>query len=451
MSSLASDADIAVVGSGIAGLSAAWALSQRHRVTVYEAQDRLGGHTNTVSVPTPGGLLGIDTGFIVYNEKTYPNLTALFRHLGIATQPSDMSFAVSKDNGRFEYSGGTLGGLFAQPSNLLRARFWSMLRDLMRFYREAPADLALAEAEGLSLGRYLDTRRYGSAFRHDHLLPMASAIWSTPVEQIADYPAAGFLRFCTNHGLLQIRDRPLWRTVTGGSSTYLYHLMAGISGRVFKQRPIRRITRHADYVVLTDADGTAISHDHVVIATHAPQALRMLEDADAGERDRLGAFGSTANAAVLHTDRSFMPRRRAAWSAWNFVDAPEAEGAQPYLTYWMNRLQALPGAEDYFVTINPPRMPKDGTCLHCEDYAHPLFDARSLQAQRRLWDLQGRRRTWFCGAWFGAGFHEDALQAGLAVAEALGGVRRPWTVPDESGRIFLPAACRDDARAPVTA
>jgi hypothetical protein len=425
------------VGSGIAGLSAAWALSQRHRVTVYEANGRPGGHTHTVTLSTPAGPLAIDTGFIVYNEKTYPNLTALFRYLGVATQASEMSFAVSRENGGFEYAGGNLRGLVAQPGNLLRGRFWSMLQDLRRFYRDAPGDLSLADAESLSLSSYLELRRYGTAFREDHILPMASAIWSTPVEHIADYPAASFIRFCANHGLLQMRDRPVWRTVTGGAASYLDRLVAGLSGPLHTNRPIRRVRRLADGVILTDAEGSEIRHDHVVIATHADQALRLLDDADTMERERLGAFGSTDNLAVLHTDASLMPRRRAAWSSWNFVDWPDG-GRRPFLTYWMNRLQDLRTGQNYFVTINPPRMPKDGTLIHAVDYTHPLFDAHALQAQRRLWDLQGRRRAWFCGAWFGAGFHEDALQVGLAVAEALGGVRRPWSVPDPSGRIFLP-------------
>ncbi|MCB8880038.1 FAD-dependent oxidoreductase [Acidisoma cellulosilytica] len=430
--------DIAVIGSGIAGLSAAWLLSQHHHVTLYEADDRLGGHSNTAFVPSPTGPLGIDTGFIVYNEQTYPNLTALFRHLDVRTEASDMSFAVSKDEGGFEYAGRDLPGLFAQPRNILRPRFWSMLRDLLRFYREAPADIAMVERETMSLGAYLDLRRYSAAFRDDHLLPMASAIWSTPTDGVAHYPAGAFLRFCVNHGLLQIARRPIWRTVSGGSSSYVFKLVSGMSGRICLNRPIRSVERLGKRVRLRDMSGETVEHDQVVIATHAHQALAMLGDADELERDLLGAFRSTKNLAVLHTDSSLMPKRRRAWSSWNFIEAEQDGAVSPYLTYWMNRLQNLPPRKDYFVSINPPRPPKMGSMVQTETYAHPLFDARSLAAQRRLWDIQGRSGVWFCGAWFGAGFHEDGLQAGLAVAEALGSVRRPWTVAEESGRIFLP-------------
>jgi uncharacterized protein len=432
--------DVAVVGSGIAGLSCAWLLSQRHRVTLYEADGRAGGHSNTVEVKTADGVLGIDTGFIVYNETTYPNLTALFRHLGVETAASEMSFAVSMDDGGFEYAGTDLGGLLAQRRNLLRPRFWAMLRDLWRFYRHAPRDLPMMEAEGLSLGAYLDCQGYGAAFQRDHILPMAAAIWSTPTGAIRDYPAAAFTRFCANHGLLQVTNRPVWRTVTGGSRRYVDRLLVGLSGTLHRGRRIAAILREGDHVRLLDVAGCSTAHDHVVIATHAHQALAMLGDADAREGALLGAFGSTRNLAVLHTDASLMPRRRRVWSSWNFVEPSARDGAKPYLTYWMNRLQGIAGATQYFVTLNPPRPPAPGTLLHSEQYDHPLFDDRAMEAQRQLWRLQGVRNTWFCGAWFGCGFHEDGLQAGLAVAEALGGVRRPWTVARESGRIHLRSA-----------
>ena len=434
MDGLSPGLDIAVIGSGIAGLSAAWALSQRHRVTVYEAEARIGGHSNTVDV----GDLGIDTGFIVFNEHTYPNLTALLRHLGVETEASDMSFSVSKGDGAFEYAGSDLRGLLAQPENLLRPRFWSMMKDLKRFYAEAPGAIAQAEESAVSLSDWLDARGYGRAFREDHLLPMASAIWSTPTGAIGNYPAGAFLRFCQNHALLQFTGRPVWRTVSGGSRRYVEKLVAGISGDVFTSRPIRAVHRRRAGVVLHDDSGIPLHHDHVVIATHAHQALGLLPDADTEERALLRAFGTTRNLALLHQDKSLMPRRERAWSSWNFVEQPVRGRPLPFLSYWMNRLQNLPGAEDYFVTINPPRTPAPGTLLRCETYNHPLFDARSMAAQRQLWRIEGRRRTWFCGAWFGAGFHEDGLQAGLAVAEALGGVRRPWQVAGESGRIHLP-------------
>jgi uncharacterized protein len=428
--------DIAVIGSGIAGMSCAWLLSGRHRVTLYEAAGRLGGHTNTVSVPSREAPLTIDTGFIVYNEATYPNLTALFAHLGVATQPSEMSFAVSRNDGRFEYAGTDLGGLFAQKRNLIRPRFWAMMRDLRRFYREAPRDIAAMEAAELSLGDYLDGSGYGVAFQRDHLLPMASAIWSTPTLAIRDYPAAAFVRFCENHGLLKITDRPIWRTVTGGAQRYIAPLTAALSGPIHLGRKITEVRRFHGGVELADAAGRVARHDHVVIAAHAHQALAMLTEPTASETRLLGAFGSSPNLAVLHTDESLMPRRRRAWSSWNFIEA----GSEPFLTYWMNRLQSIPGKTQYFVTLNPPRPPRDGTLLHWDAYSHPLFDGAALEAQHSLWSLQGAQRTWYCGAWFGSGFHEDGLQSGLAVAEALGGMRRPWRVAAESGRIHLPAS-----------
>ncbi|MDH7640512.1 NAD(P)/FAD-dependent oxidoreductase [Sphingomonas oryzagri] len=422
--------DIAVVGSGISGLSAAWLLSHRHRVTLFEADDRIGGHSHTV---VAGGT-PVDTGFIVYNEQTYPNLTALFRHLDVPTKATEMTFAVSLDRGRLEYSGTDLGGLFAQRRNLASPRFWSMLRDLERFYRRAPRDLSTMGSVGL--GDYLDGLGCGAAFRDDHLYPMAAAIWSTPVGDIPDYPAAAFVRFCENHGLLKLGRRPVWRTVDGGSREYVARLTRSFADRISRSRRVRHVRRVQGGVEI-DAGGGTERFDHVVIATHADQALAMLGDADARERHILGAFGYRRNEAVLHSDPSLMPTRRRVWSSWNY--ASEAGPGAPALsvTYWMNRLQGLPDAQPRFVTLNPIR-PPDPSLVHRRDiYDHPVFDTAAGAAQARLWSLQGVRNTWFCGAYFGAGFHEDGLQAGLAVAEQLGGVRRPWTVAGESDRIQI--------------
>ncbi len=428
--------DIALVGTGVAGLSAAWLLSQAHRITVYEKAARIGGHINTVAVRGPRGMLPVDMGFIVYNEATYPNLAALFRHLGVPTRESDMSFAVSLDGGDLEYAGTDLFGLFAQRRNLLRPRFWSMLRDLLRFYRTAPGDAA-GLAPGHSLGAYLARNGYRAAFIEDHLLPMAAAVWSTPVARIADYPAASFIRFCSNHGLLQVSGRPRWRTVVGGSRAYADRLVAAFADRVQLGRGVRSIERMPDGVLVTDEAGRRTRHDHVVIATHSDEALALLTDPSPRETAVLGALRYGRNEAVMHTDASLMPRRRSVWSSWNYVGT--RGDALPCVTYWMNRLQGLPADTPVFVTLNPCREPAPETVIHRETYAHPLFDAAALEAQHRLWSLQGERRTWFCGAYFGAGFHEDGLQAGLAVAEQLGGVRRPWTVAEESGRISVSA------------
>ncbi len=436
---------IAVIGSGISGLSSAWLLSSRHHVTVYEAADRLGGHSNTIDAPAPGGSVAVDTGFIVYNETTYPNLTALLRHLDIATQPSCMSFGVSLDGGRLEYAGTDLRSLFAQKRNLLRPRFWSMLRDLMRFYRIAPLDWPSLDDGVCTLGAYLDRKKFGKALQQDHLLPMAAAIWSAPAMAMRDYPAAAFIRFCENHGLLKIAERPIWRTVTGGSRNTVNALAAGISGPVLLGRRVLGVLRDDKGVTIRDSVGAVSRFDQVVVATHGDQAQAILDDPSPAESDILGAFRTSRNLAVLHTDASLMPRRRAVWSSWNYLGARRSNGeltageTAPCVTYWMNRLQDLPGP-DLFLTLNPHTAPATATVLHSQYYDHPMFDAAAIAAQRAVWSLQGVRKTWFCGAHFGAGFHEDGLQAGLAVAEALGGVRRPWSVANESGRIKLGTA-----------
>jgi predicted NAD/FAD-binding protein len=424
---------IAVIGTGISGLSAAWLLAKTRNVTVYEADDRIGGHSNTVEIDVGGRSIAVDTGFIVYNEPCYPNLTALFAHLGVETVATDMSFAVSIDRGRLEYAGSDLAGLLAQPANLVKPRFWSMMADLLRFYREAPRDLATMG--DVSLADWLDAHRYGRAFREDHLYPMAAAIWSTPSAEVGDYPAAAFVRFCENHGLLRLTGRPVWRTVKGGSREYVARLTASFRDRILTSTPVVSVARDAAGVEVVDATGARRRFDDVVIATHADRALALLADPSAEERRLLGAFRYSKNEAVLHSDVGLMPRRRAAWASWNYLsDAREGDRALS-VTYWMNRLQPLGDAPELFVTLNPLREP-DPSRVHARiAYDHPLFDAATGRAQTELWSLQGANRTWFSGAHFGAGFHEDGLQAGLAVAEDLGGGHRPWTVANDSARI----------------
>jgi predicted NAD/FAD-binding protein len=427
--------NIAVVGTGISGMAAAWLLSHCHRVTIFERLGRLGGHSNTVDVSTASGLLPVDTGFIVFNESNYPNLTALFAYLGVETKPSEMSFAVSLDQGRLEYSGGVdLSGLFAQPSNLLSPRFWSMLIDLRRFYASAPKQVG--KLGDVSLGQYLARHNYRAPFIERHLLPMAAAIWSAPIETMLECPAETFIRFFDNHGLLKLTGRPIWRTVVGGSRTYVSRLMRSLESGIRYSRSIRAIHRDADGVDLEDESGTIERFDHVVVSAHADEALAMLAKPSGQETELLGAFRYGKNIAVLHRDETLMPRRRKVWASWNYI----GDVAPLCVTYWMNRLQGLPGDEDIFVTLNPPRSLRNGSILRTEVYHHPIFAGASLKAQRRLWSLQGKQKTWFCGSYFGAGFHEDGLQAGLAVAEALGGLRRPWTVANESGRTGAPSA-----------
>ena len=430
---------IAVVGGGIAGLSAAWMLSQKHDVTLFESDARLGGHANTADAQGLHGEVPVDTGFIVYNEPNYPNFTALLDHLGVASQPADMALSVSLDDGDFEYSSFGMAGMFAQKRNIFRARFWGMLRDVTRFYRHGPRDLAGLEAPLTSLDDYLKEKGYCQAFRDDHLLPQAAAIWSTPLSAIRQYPAAALIRFFQNHGMLSIFGRGLWRTVSGGSRSYVRRLTEAFAGEVRTGARVTGVRRTPAGVEVRDASGLAERFDEVVIATHGDTALALLEDPTPEERRLLGAFRYSRNLTVLHTDPSVMPRRKAAWTSWNHIGYRERPEAG-CVTYWMNRLQSLKNAPDLFVTLDPKTPLDPDKVIRTEVYEHPLFDADAISAQREIWAIQGVRGAWFFGSYFGHGFHEDALQSGLAVAEQLGGVRRPWTVEGESGRIHVGAS-----------
>jgi predicted NAD/FAD-binding protein len=415
---------IAVVGSGIAGLSAAWLLAPRHHVTLYEANDYPGGHTHTVDVTLDGVTAPVDTGFLVYNERTYPELSALFNHLGVRSVASDMSFSVRIEGEGLEWAGGNLAGLFARKRNLVRPRFWVMLRDILRFNREAMARAEDVPAE-LTLAAYLEAGKYGRELRDWYLLPMSGAIWSCPTARMLEYPARTFLRFCRNHGLLQIADRPQWRTLLGGGRDYVNRMLCALRD-VRLKRPVVSVSRHAHGVAVTDHEGRTARYDEAVLACHSDQALNMLADADIAERRVLSALRYQSNRAVLHTDLRFLPRARSAWSAWNYHSAGSEAGETPVgVSYLINRLQPLPFTRPVIVTLNPHEPPAEDAVIAQFDYDHPIFDCASISAQQALPTIQGRRRTWFCGAWAGYGFHEDGLRAGMNVATALG-ASIPW-------------------------
>lgn len=439
---------IAVIGSGITGLSAAWMLSKQHDVVLYEAEGRPGGHSRTIDVDMPdGSTLGVDTGFIVFNDRTYPNLIAMLAHLGVAARATDMSFAVSLDDGKLEYAAGDrIWQLFAQPSNLFSRRFWSMLRNLVRFYREAAAQMG--GFGDMTLGQMLEQGRYGDAFRDDHLLPMAAAIWSAPAQLLLDYPAEAFVRFCDNHGLLNLGARPKWRTVIGGSRAYVDKLLADFAGELRLATPVAKVERKGGRVTITDAAGHPDQFDEVVIAAHGNQALAMLADPSPAERELLGAFRYSTNSVVLHDDPALMPKRRALWGAWNYFGRRHANDATGDLcvSYWMNRLQGFATKRPLIVTLNPNRAIGAGHEINRTSFEHPIFDHAALDAQRRIWAIQGQRNTFYCGAHLGAGFHEDGLQSGLAVAEMLG-AQRPWTVADPNGRLAMELAPTREAAA----
>jgi uncharacterized protein len=426
---------IAIIGSGIAGLSAAWLLARSAEVTLIERAARLGGHTNTVQVETPEGDVAVDSGFIVYNEHNYPNLTALFEHLHVETCPSDMSFAVSADDGRMEYGAAGIAGLFAQRRNLLRPRHWMMVADILRFFRRAEAQ-SRALQDDIGIGAFLARHGYSAAFIEDHILPISAAIWSTPAHGIRDFPAKAFIAFFANHGLLQINNRPRWRTVVGGARTYIDRLLTGSGVRVLTDRTIIEIRRDIGGVELRFGTGEVSRFDEVVFACHADQALALLGDPSDEEFNLLSSFKFTPNRAVLHTDVRLMPQRKAIWSAWNYLRSGTGPQASLSLTYWMNRLQPLPTTTNIFVTLNPGCEFAPGTVRRVIDYTHPLYDSRAMAAQQDIWQIQGQRRTWFAGAWLGCGFHEDGLQSGLEIAERLAPVKRPWSLLNARDRII---------------
>ncbi|WP_417309868.1 NAD(P)/FAD-dependent oxidoreductase [Devosia sp.] len=424
----------AVIGSGISGLSSAWLLGLTRDVTVFESAGRLGGHSNTVMAATPDGEVPVDTGFIVFNEQNYPNLCALFDELGVTSAQSSMSFAVSVGAGRMEYSGEHLNGLFGQRRNLMRIEHWYLVADILRFFREAERQVA-ALPKGATIGEFLAKYGYSQVFIEDHILPISAAIWSTPARSMLEFPADSFVAFFANHGLLQVNDRPKWRTVTGGSRQYVERFAASGRFKTVLNAGIASVIRHTTGAEIIFEDGSRQHFDEVIFACHADQALALLADPTDDERRLLGAFRFTENRAVLHTDARFMPRRKRLWSSWNYLRSHHGPEEKLSLSYWMNKLQPLKTTTDIFVTLNPGHEFAEGSVQYDVTYEHPLFDRAAMDAQRDIWRIQGVNGTWFAGAWLGYGFHEDGLQSGLEVAERLGGVERPWNVTTPRGRV----------------
>lgn len=415
---------IAVIGAGIAGLGCAYLLNRHHHVALYERETRLGGHSNTLCIDYAGTEVAVDTGFIVYNEPNYPNLVGLLGELGVPTDASDMSFSVSIGDGALEWSGSTIGTLFAQKANLLKPGFHRMWLDILRFNKAAPRDWAAGKLSSQTLGEYLEAGRYSARFSLDYLLPMGAAIWSSPMDEMLAFPASSFVRFCMNHGLLTVNDRPQWRTVRGGSREYVARIADTLSDMRHGE-PVVAVQRVAGGVKVRDAAGHVDTFDHLVMASHGDQTLRMLgQDIDAEERAVLSAFRYQPNRAVLHRDANLMPKRRAVWASWNYMgEARRDLKRRVGLTYWMNRLQNLDDARPLFVSLNPLQEPAPGAVFAEIGYEHPLFDEAALDAQRRLPAIQGRGNIWYCGSYCGYGFHEDGLASGVAVAEALGAPR----------------------------
>ena len=415
---------IAVVGTGIAGLSAAWLLNTKHEVVLYEANSYAGGHSNTVDVMLDGITHPVDTGFLVHNERTYPNLISLLSMLEIDTPPSDMSFSVSLPSHNLEWAGSSLGTLFAQPLNLIRPSFWRMVKDILRFNRESTALLDQVQGSGIALAELLDKHNYGAEFRDWYLYPMGAAIWSSPLKGMEVFPAETFLKFCLNHGLLQIFDRPQWRTINRGSREYVNAMLAVLPD-VRLNTAVQSVRRNDDNVIVTTDAGEEV-FDRVIMACHTDQSLHLLKDALPAEKKFLSAIHYQPNVAWLHTDVSLMPKRQKTWSAWNYYSHGTPQQGNPVaVTYWLNRLQKLPFKTDIFVTLNPPASPAADKVIERIEYAHPLLDTAAYMAQKQLPEIQGINNVYFCGAWAGYGFHEDGLIAGMEVARLLGATV-PW-------------------------
>ena len=409
---------IAVIGSGISGLASAYFLHNTHDVVLFEANDYLGGHTNTVDIQLEGKAVAVDTGFLVFNERTYPNLIALLKELDVGSYATDMSFGVSLDGGKLEWAGTNVDSVFAQRSNLFSLSFIRMLRDIIKFNAAAQQNLDRCLVSKISLGELLLQDKYSTAFRNNYLLPMAAAIWSSKPDDILDFPASTFLQFCMNHALLQVNNRPKWRTVKGGGREYVRKIAACLAD-IRLNTPVSSVRRTEDGVLVETSNGNE-TFDSVIFATHAPDTLRILKDANKAEDAVLSAVRYQVNSAVLHTDETQLPRRKKVWSAWNYIGGPNASTAindmRPVcVSYLLNQLQELPIKQAVIVTLNPFTPPAPHTVLAQFEYDHPVFDADAIRAQELLPTIQGKNKIWFAGAWTGYGFHEDGLKSALSV------------------------------------
>lgn len=412
---------IAIIGAGVSGLVVAHLLDGAHQVVLFDASEHAGGHVNTVSVEIDGETHRVDTGFIVFNDRNYPLFERLLRRLSIDSQPSSMSFSVSDGEGDFEYSSRSLFGLFAKPAHLLSPSFHRMIGDVLRFQRSAAA--LISGQEDISLGEWLERERFSAQFVERLIIPQVSAVWSAEARQRWSFPARFLAEFFDNHGMLSLRGRPRWRTITGGAARYVQALIASFTGEVRLRTPIIAVSRQDDHVLVQPHNGERERFDQVVIATHSDQALAMLADATAAEREILGAIPYQENEAALHTDARMLPRRRRAWASWNYhlpSSAGECEDHRPAVTYHMNRLQSIDATREFCVTLNRTKQIDPSKLLQTITYAHPVYTSAGVAAQRRWHQISGRNRTHFCGAYWGWGFHEDGVRSGIRVAAHLG-------------------------------
>lgn len=416
---------VAVVGSGISGISAAWFLSQRHEVTLFEKNHKIGGHTNTITLDIEGKKQPVDTGFIVFNTPNYPNLTAMFEHLNVQTQETEMSFSVTADGGQIEYSGNNLNTLFAQRRNLLSVAHWKMISEILRFNKQAKKDLSADVPLDESLGEYLDRNGFSQRMRDYYLLPMAAAIWSCPLDTMMLFPIGSFLQFFENHGLLNIEDRPQWESVVNGSEQYLKAILEKDAFKVELACPVEKVYKTDFGMAVRTQSGDEAVFDDVVFASHADETYRMLDDALKADFHLLDNFKYQENIAYLHSDLSLMPKRKLAWAAWNYLRDTESQESPVAVTYWMNLLQNIEIETPLLVTLNPSKPPLKSLTHQRIVYEHPVFDAAAMSSQKKLHGLQGAHNLWFCGSYFGYGFHEDGLTSSVNLAK-LWNIALPW-------------------------